>query len=100
MLTINPTLTFIRLLVYKRVLSSSFTPDHISCCSCLALLFSRACEDALRATETLPNYPKCWLKAGDALTALRKPKEAAGYYQVALDLDASMESYLKPKIEA
>ncbi|CAM9391066.1 unnamed protein product [Ectocarpus sp. 8 AP-2014] len=60
----------------------------------------RACEDALRATETLPNYPKCWLKAGDALAALRKPKEAAGYYQVALDLDPSMESYLKPKIAA
>ncbi|CAN0331949.1 unnamed protein product [Ascophyllum nodosum] len=60
----------------------------------------RACEDALRATESLPNHPKCWLTAGDALTALRKPKEAAGYYQVALDLDASMESYLKPKIEA
>ncbi|CAM9293778.1 unnamed protein product [Laminaria digitata] len=59
----------------------------------------RACEDALRATETLPTYPQCWLKAGDALTALRKPKEAAGYYQVALDLDSSMESYLRPKIE-
>ena len=77
--------------------SVSFCPLRV-CIACSPV--RRACEDALRATETLPNYPKCWLKAGDALAALRKPKEAAGYYQVALDLDASMESYLKPKIAA
>lgn len=60
----------------------------------------RACEDALKATETLPNYPQCWLKAADALSHLKKPKEAAGYYQVALDLDPSIESYVRPKIDA
>ncbi|CAM9173191.1 unnamed protein product [Choristocarpus tenellus] len=58
----------------------------------------RACEDALRATQLLPNYPKCWLRAGDALGELCKYKEASGYYQVALDLDESMASVLVPTI--
>ncbi|CAN0502620.1 unnamed protein product [Discosporangium mesarthrocarpum] len=61
--------------------------------------FPRACEDALRATQLLPNYPKCWLRAGDALSELRKFKEASGYYQVALDLDPSMGDVLVPTIQ-
>ncbi|CAM9169032.1 unnamed protein product [Phaeothamnion confervicola] len=27
----------------------------------------RACDDALRATQLLPNYAKCWLRAGESI---------------------------------
>jgi hypothetical protein len=42
----------------------------------------RACDDALQATQLLPNYAKCWLRAGDAFNELGKQQEAADYYQV------------------
>lgn len=54
----------------------------------------RACDDALRATQLLPNYAKCWLRAGDALAELRKLQEAADHYEVAVSLDPSLTETL------
>lgn len=58
-----------------------------------------AAQDSLRATQLLPNYAKTWLRAGDALAELRKLKEAARYYEMALELDPSLESTLQPIIQ-
>eukprot|EP00611_Tribonema_gayanum_P006737 TRINITY_DN1604_c0_g2_i1.p1 TRINITY_DN1604_c0_g2~~TRINITY_DN1604_c0_g2_i1.p1 ORF type:complete len:402 (-),score=125.61 TRINITY_DN1604_c0_g2_i1:908-2002(-) len=63
----------------------------------IALL--RACNDALRATQLLPDYAKCWLRAGDALAELRRFSEAADYYEVALELDPQLAETLAPTIQ-
>ncbi len=58
-----------------------------------------ATQDALRATQLLPQYAKAWLRAGDSLAELRKFKESAQYYQKALELDTSLSGVLTPLIQ-
>ncbi|CAM9453702.1 unnamed protein product [Chrysoparadoxa australica] len=58
----------------------------------------RACADSIRATQLLPNYAKCWLRAGDALAELRRSESAADYYARALDLDPSLTPSLADTI--
>lgn len=58
----------------------------------------RAFDDALRATQLLPNYSKCWMRAGDVLVELRDLSVAANFYDVALDLDPLLAPGLGPTI--
>lgn len=58
-----------------------------------------AARDALRSTQLLPSYAKTWLRAGDSLAELRKLREAAQYYERAMELDPQLEATLRPVIE-
>ena len=35
----------------------------------------KAADDVVRATQLLPNYAKCWVRAGDVMAELRKLRE-------------------------
>lgn len=59
----------------------------------------QACEDAVKATQLLPNYSKCWLRAGEALAELRRTEEALGYFQTAVTLDPSLAAVIQPVVE-
>jgi len=59
----------------------------------------RAARDALRSTQLLPTYAKTWLRAGDALAELRKLREAAQYYERAMELDGELAETLRPVVE-
>ena len=56
-----------------------------------------AVQDALQATQILPQNAKAWLLAAKCLAELRKLKESNQYYQRALDIDPGMD--LKGAIE-
>lgn len=58
-----------------------------------------ATQDALQATQLLPQNSNAWLLAGETLTELRKLKESAKYYQRAVELDPTMEPKLKSVME-
>uniref|UniRef100_A0A7R9U417 Uncharacterized protein n=1 Tax=Pinguiococcus pyrenoidosus TaxID=172671 RepID=A0A7R9U417_9STRA len=56
----------------------------------------QATDDAVRATQLLPNYSKCWLRAGEALAELRRTDEALQYFDTAVSLDPSLASVVEP----
>jgi len=58
-----------------------------------------AAQDSLRATQLLPHYSKTWLRAGDALAELRKLREAARYYERAMEMDQGLVESLMPVVE-
>lgn len=59
----------------------------------------QAGQDALRATQLLPNYATSWVRAGEILSELWKLKESAQYFERAIELDESLSSSLRPVIE-
>ena len=58
-----------------------------------------AAQDSLRATQLLPHYSKAWVRAGDALAELRKLREAARYYERAMETDDGLVESLMPVVE-
>ena len=58
-----------------------------------------AAQDSLRATQLLPHYSKSWIRAGDALAELRKLREAARYYERAMEIDDGLMESLMPVVE-
>jgi len=58
-----------------------------------------AAQDSLRATQILPHYAKTWLRAGDSLAELRKLREAASYYEKAMEIDPTLVETLMPVVE-
>ena len=58
-----------------------------------------AAQDALRATQLLPHSSRTWLRAGDALAELRKLREAARYYERAMEIDDALVVSLMPVVE-
>ena len=58
-----------------------------------------AAQDSLRATQLLPHYSKAWVRAGDALAELRKLREAARYYERAMEIDDGLVESLMPVVE-
>ena len=58
-----------------------------------------AAQDSLRATQLLPHYGKSWVRAGDALAELRKLREAARYYERAMEIDDGLVESLMPVVE-
>ena len=58
-----------------------------------------AAQDSLRATQLLPHYSRTWLRAGDALAELRKLREAARYYERAMEIDEGLVVSLMPVVE-
>ena len=58
-----------------------------------------AAQDSLRATQLLPHYSRTWLRAGDALAELRKLREAARYYERAMEIDEALVVSLMPVVE-
>jgi len=59
----------------------------------------QATDDAIRATQLLPNYSKCWLRAGEALAELRRTEDALQYFQAAVALDPSLAVVIQPIVE-
>ena len=59
----------------------------------------RATQDALRATELLPNYSASWLRAGELLGELWKLKKSRQYYQKAISIDENLRERLEPVLE-
>jgi len=59
----------------------------------------QACQDAIRATELLPNFPQCWIRAAEVYTELRMFKRAQDHYNVALSLCNSLSEDLGPILE-
>lgn len=57
----------------------------------------KAAQDALRATEVLPEYATSWVRAGEILSELWQLKDSTRYYEKAMELDPSLP--LKPVIE-
>jgi len=57
-----------------------------------------AAQDSLRATQILPHYAKTWLRAGDSLAELRKLREAASYYEKAMEIDPTLVETLMPVV--
>lgn len=57
-----------------------------------------AAQDSLRATQILPHYAKTWLRAGDSLAELRKLREAASYYEKAMEIDPALVETLMPVV--
>ena len=58
----------------------------------------QAAQDALRATEILPNYAAAWVRAADILGELWKLSEAVIYYERAIALDETLRPTLIPVI--
>ena len=58
-----------------------------------------AAQDSLRATQLLPTFSKSWIRAGDALAELRKLREAARYYERAMEIDDGLVESLMPVVE-
>ena len=58
-----------------------------------------AAQDSLRATQLLPHSSRTWLRAGDALAELRKLREAARYYERAMEIDDGLVVSLMPVVE-
>lgn len=58
----------------------------------------QAAQDALRATQLLPNYATSWVRAGEILSELWKLKESAQYFERAIELDEALSSSLRPVI--
>ena len=58
-----------------------------------------AAQESLRATQLLPHYSKAWVRAGDALAELRKLREAARYYERAMETDDGLVESLMPVVE-
>lgn len=58
-----------------------------------------AAQDALRATQLLPNYTESWIRAAEILTELWKLNESSQYYERAIELDPSLSSKITPLIK-
>ena len=58
----------------------------------------QAAQDALRATQVLPNFASAWVRAGDILGELWKLSEAVSFYERAMALDATLRPTLLPVI--
>jgi tetratricopeptide (TPR) repeat protein len=58
-----------------------------------------AAQDALKATELLPNYALSWLKAGEILSELWKLEESTQYFERAMELDPSLVDVVTPVIK-
>lgn len=59
-----------------------------------------AAQDALRATQLLPQHSMSWLCAGEILGELWKLGESVHYYELALLLDPELKSTVIPIIQA
>ena len=59
----------------------------------------QAAQDALRATQLLPDYANSWIRAGEILSELWKLKESEQYYERAIELDEKLAATLRPVID-
>lgn len=59
----------------------------------------QAAQDALRATQLLPDYADSWRRAAEILSELWKLKESAQYFARAMELDDTLENQLQPVID-
>jgi len=58
-----------------------------------------AVQDALRATQLVPQSERSWLIAADSLNELWKLPESIQYYKRAADLDPGLDAKIQPEIE-
>ena len=58
-----------------------------------------AAQDALRATQLLPNNSQSWLRAGEILSELWRLGESLQYYELALQLNPELETTVQPIME-
>jgi len=59
----------------------------------------QAAQDALQATQLLPEYSRGWARAGEILSELWKLGESMQYYEKAAQCDPSLQPQLKPVID-